>query len=78
MTPLEIVQQTSPTINQAGNRFYFDADTMAKGQELGLDGFRFYFLGRGGVLGDVIIILLIVIIVIAVLELTGHHVIMRR
>ncbi len=53
MTPLEIVHQTSPTINQAGNRFYFDADTMARGKELGLDGFRFYFLGRGGVLGDV-------------------------
>ena len=53
MTPLEIVQQTSPIINQAGNRFYFDADTMARGKELGLDGFRFYFLGRGGVLGDV-------------------------
>jgi hypothetical protein len=53
MTPLEIVQQTSPIINQAGNRFYFDAATMARGKDLGLDGFRFYFLGRGGVLGDV-------------------------
>ena len=30
------------------------------------------------VLGDVVVILLIVIIVIAVLELTGHHVIMKR
>jgi hypothetical protein len=53
MTPLEIVQQTSPIINQVGNRFYFDPTTMAVGKELGLDGFRFYFLGRGGVLGDV-------------------------
>jgi hypothetical protein len=53
MTPLEIVQQTSPIINQVGNRFYFDPATMAVGKELGLDGFRFYFLGRGGVLGDV-------------------------
>lgn len=26
---------------------------MERGRELGLDGFRFYFLGRGGVLGDV-------------------------
>ena len=26
---------------------------MPKGKELGLDGFRFYFIGRGGVLGDV-------------------------
>ena len=47
------MQQTSPTINEVGNRFYFDPDTMAQGKELGLDGFRFYFLGRGGVLGDV-------------------------
>lgn len=53
MTPLEIVQQTSPIINEAGGRYYFDADTMAKGKELGLDAFRFYFLGRGGVLGNV-------------------------
>ncbi len=53
MTPLEIIQQTSPIINEVGNRFYFDPDTMAHGKELGLDGFRFYFLGRGGVLGDV-------------------------
>ena len=30
------------------------------------------------VLGDVIVILLIVLIVIAILELTGHHVIMKR
>jgi hypothetical protein len=53
MTPLEIVRQASPIVNKAGDRFYFDADTMARGKELGLDGFRFYFLGRGGVLGDV-------------------------
>jgi hypothetical protein len=53
MTPLEIVQQTSPLINEAGNRFYFHPDTLARGKELGIDGFRFYFLGRGGVLGDV-------------------------
>jgi hypothetical protein len=53
MTPLEIVQQTSPSVNDAGNRFYFHPDTLATGKELGLDGFRFYFLGRGGVLGNV-------------------------
>jgi hypothetical protein len=53
MTPLEIVQQTSPVLNDAGNRFYFHPDTLEKGKELGLDGFRFYFLGRGGVLGNV-------------------------
>jgi hypothetical protein len=53
MTPLEIVRQTSPVLNDAGNRFYFHPDTLAQGKELGLDGFRFYFLGRGGVLGNV-------------------------
>jgi len=32
----------------------------------------------GDVLGDVLVILLIVVIVIAILELTGHHVVMKR
>ena len=36
MTPLEIVRQTSPIVNQAGNRFYFDGATMERGKELGL------------------------------------------
>lgn len=36
-----------------GPRFYFTPETVAVGREYGLDGFRFYFLGRGGVLGDV-------------------------
>ena len=53
MTPLELVQITSPQINGAGAAFYFDPATLAHGKELGLDGFRFYVLGRGGVLGDV-------------------------
>ena len=53
MTPLELVQKSAPAIGAAGASFYFDADTLTRGKELGLDGFRFYFLGRGGVLGDV-------------------------
>jgi len=36
-----------------GAAFYFHPDTLAHGKELGLDGFRFYVLGRGGALGDV-------------------------
>jgi hypothetical protein len=32
----------------------------------------------GSVVGDVIVLLLIVVIVIAILELTGHHVVMKR
>lgn len=53
MTPQELVTSTSPAINAAGAAFYFDAHTVAAGKEIGLDGFRFYVLGRGGVLGDV-------------------------
>lgn len=53
MTPLELVQHVSPTIGSAGSAFYFTPATLARGKELGLDGFRFYCLGRGGVLGDV-------------------------
>jgi hypothetical protein len=36
-----------------GAAFYFTPETLAVGKELGLNGFQFYFLGRGGVLGDV-------------------------
>ena len=53
MTPAELVQTACPKIANLGSAFYFDPATLAKGKELGLDGFRFYFLGRGGVLGDV-------------------------
>ncbi len=53
MTPLELVHHTSSPIHAAGQAFYFQPDTLAKGKEIGLDGFRFYVLGRGGVLGDV-------------------------
>jgi len=41
------------TIADIGSSFYFRPETVAVGKEHGLDGFRFYFLGRGGVLGDV-------------------------
>lgn len=37
---------------ELGQIFYFHPTTLAKGKELGLDGFRFYIAGRGGVLGD--------------------------
>ncbi|MEM9131990.1 MAG: hypothetical protein AAF962_03835 [Actinomycetota bacterium] len=53
MTPDELMQQACPKIGVLGAAFYFDAVTVAKGDELGLGGFRFYFMGRGGVLGDV-------------------------
>jgi Helix-turn-helix family len=40
-------------IGSLGGTWYFDPHTIATGKEHNLDGFRFYFLGRGGVLGDV-------------------------
>jgi hypothetical protein len=53
MTPEELVAAASPKIGAMGSAFYFVPETAARGKELGLDAFRFYFLGRGGVLGDV-------------------------
>jgi len=53
MTPEELVAATSASINSIGAVYYFHPDTIAYGKEhLDLDGMRFYFLGRGGVLGD--------------------------
>ena len=54
MTPEELVAATSAQINSLGAIYYFHPDTIAHGKEaLGLDGMRFYFIGRAGVLGDV-------------------------
>lgn len=53
MNSMELVHAACPKIGQLGAAFYFDPATVARGKELGLDGFRFYMLGRGGVLGDV-------------------------
>jgi hypothetical protein len=52
MQPTEIMRATD-AIYSIGQAFYFHPDTLARGKEAGLDGFRFYALGRGGVLGDV-------------------------
>jgi hypothetical protein len=53
VTPEQLVAEVCPRIRDLGWAFYFVPETLARGRELGLDGFRFYFLGRGGVLGDV-------------------------
>lgn len=50
---MEAIQSVAGPMGGAGAAFYFHPDTLAKGKELGLDGFRWYILGRGGVLGDV-------------------------
>ena len=52
MTTDEIVAAGCPIIAGLGGSFYFDPVTTARGKERGVDGFRLYFLGRGGVLGD--------------------------
>ncbi|MDO8731027.1 MAG: hypothetical protein Q7L55_00390 [Actinomycetota bacterium] len=48
-----LVNAASPIIGQLGGTYFFTASTLARGKELGLDGMRFYFLGRGAPLGDV-------------------------
>ena len=53
MTPEETVAYAGPKIRDLGWAFYFVPETLARGAELGLDGLRFYVIGRGGVLGDV-------------------------
>jgi hypothetical protein len=53
MNSREIMQAIKQQTGDIGAAFYFHPDTLARGKELGLDGFRFYGLGRGGVLGDV-------------------------
>lgn len=50
---LATIDAVSATIGSAGSAFYFTPETLAKGKEYGLDAFHWYFLGRGGVLGDV-------------------------
>src|SRR6476646_7434821 len=52
MTTDEIVAAGCPIIAALGGSFYFDPATTARGKERGVDSFRLYFLGRGGVLGD--------------------------
>jgi hypothetical protein len=53
MTPEEFVAAVCPKVKDLGWAFYFTPETTAKAEAMGLDIFRFYFLGRGGVLGDV-------------------------
>ncbi len=53
MTPEAVISATAGPTGNVGSAFYFHPDTLAKGKSLGLDGMRFYLLGRGGVLGDV-------------------------
>lgn len=53
MEPSDVIHSIKLKTGDIGASFYFHPDTLARGKEIGLDGFRFYALGRGGVLGDV-------------------------
>lgn len=53
MDTIDVVRAVAGPMGSAGAAFYFDPETLARSKELGLDGFRFYMLGRAGVLGDV-------------------------
>ena len=52
MTNDELIKQVCPLINDSGWAYYFTPTTMARGTELGLKGPQFYFIGRGGLLGN--------------------------
>ncbi len=53
MQTIDVIHAVNQPLQSVGASFYFDPATLAVGKELGLDGFRWYVLGRGGVLGDV-------------------------
>jgi hypothetical protein len=52
-SPLETLTAIAGPTADLGASFYFDPATVAAGKELGLGGFVFYIMGRGGALGDV-------------------------
>jgi hypothetical protein len=53
VTTDDIVAQACPLISELGGLFYFAEEALACGASLGLSPIQLYFLGRGGVLGDV-------------------------
>ena len=53
MDSATLVHDVNRTINAAGTAFMFDPGTFSVGEPLGIGPLETYFLGRGGVLGDV-------------------------
>ncbi len=53
MDAKDFVGAVCPKIRDLGWTFYFAPETLEVGKSLGLDALQLYFLGRGGVLGDV-------------------------
>ncbi len=53
MTPEDLVATVDPLISSMGSSYYVAPETEARAEQIGLNRRQFYFLGRGGVLGDV-------------------------
>ena len=53
MSASEVMSATASATGDIGASFYFAPASLAKGTDVGLDGFRLYVLGRGGVMGDI-------------------------
>lgn len=51
MTNAALIDPVSTLLGGAGGAWYFTPETLATGKAVGLDGSRFYFVGRGSVLG---------------------------
>jgi hypothetical protein len=52
MTPQECAAAVAHPIGDFGSRFMLDPSVYSAVNDLGYEGFDFYFVGRGGVLGD--------------------------
>jgi hypothetical protein len=53
VTPEQAAHETRTPVVILPSKFMFDDATLARGAELGFNGFDFYVAGRGGALGDV-------------------------
>lgn len=52
-TSLDVAGATGKPVNKVGGAFMTDRSFATRGSELGVGGWPFYYVGRGGVLGDV-------------------------
>jgi hypothetical protein len=53
MDTQKLMDEACPIIGEIGWAYFFAPATIARGERLGIDPITFYFVGRGGVLGDV-------------------------
>jgi len=53
VTPSELVRRAHPVVSDLGGRYYFAPASLHRAAALGLNPSQWYFLGRGGALGDV-------------------------